>query len=318
MLESMIVNPRPTRAELTDVANAIFDGTDAVMLSGETASGAYPVEAVKMMDKIACTVEGSYEFREHMESIRNECFSEDHNPGENLGIIMSRSGVDVSASVGAKAIVTPSLGGNTARLLSVFRPDQPVLAVTPNERAMREMQLYWGVFPCYTPIADATDSMIQNSMRVASESGIAGISDKIVLVAGLPLQSPNMVNTIRVLILGTVLARSSSGGFSDPEITRARGKVIYANTPAEARDKFIGSGGEILACRVLTKDYVPIVRIVKGIICEEVSEITDADLHDINPTLVWLTRVSHATEKLESGLTITIDAKQLLVYEGSV
>jgi len=318
MLESMIVNPRPTRAELTDVANAIFDGTDAIMLSGETTIGAYPVEAVKMMDKIARTVEQSYEFRERMESIRYECFSEDHNPQENLGIIMSRSGVDVSASVNAKAIVTPTLGGNTARLLSVFRPDQPVLAVTPNERAMREMQLYWGVYPCHVPIADETEGMIQNSMSVALETGAAVLSDKIVLVAGLPLHSPNMVNTIRVIILGTVLARSSFGGFSNPKNTRVRGKIIYAETPNDAREKMILHGGEILACRVLTRDYIPIIRLAKGVICEEVSEISNTDLRDINPNLVWLTHIRHTTDKLESGLTVTIDAKELLVYEGSV
>jgi len=318
MLESMIVNPRPTRAELTDVANAIFDGTDAVMLSGETASGVYPVEAVKMMDKIACTVEQSYEFREHMESIRNECLVEDYNPQENLGIIMSRSGVDISASVNAKAIVTPTLGGNTARLLSVFRPYQPVLAVTPNDRVVRELQLYWGVNPCYAPIADETESMIQNSMRVASETGIASISDKIVLVAGLPVQSPNMVNTVRVIILGTILARSTSGGFSNSDITRVWGRLFHAENPNDAREKIILLGGEILACRALTKDFTPIVRIVKGIICEEKSEISDSDLHDINPNLVWLTHIRHTPEKLESGLTVTIDAKELLVYEGSV
>ena len=318
MLESMVVNPRPTRAELTDVANAIFDGTDAVMLSGETANGAYPVESVKMMDKISLTVERSYEFRERMEIIRSECFSEDHNPGENLGIIMSKSGVDIAASVNARAIVTPSLGGNTARILSAFRPDQPVLAVTPNERAMRQMQLFWGVFPCYAPIADETESMIQNAMRIASETGMAGISDKIVLVAGLPLKSPNMVNTVRVIILGTVLARASSGGFSNPDVTRVRGRIINATSPSDARDKFMLGIGEILSCKVLTKDYIPIIRIMKGVICEEVIEIRSDDLHVTNPDLVWLNHIRHSTDKLESGLTVTIDAKELLVYEGSV
>jgi len=327
MLDSMIVNPRPTRAELTDVANAIFDGTDAVMLSGETANGAYPVEAVKMMDKIARTIECSYEFRERMESIRNECFMEDHNPGENLGIIMSRSGVEACASVNAKAIVTPTLGGNTARLLSVFRPDKNVLAVTPNDNVLREMQLYWGVIPCYAPIADESESMIQNSIKVALKSGVAKVPDKIVLVAGLPLQSPNMVNTVRVIILGTILARSSSGCFSNPEFPRVSGRIISARTPNDAREKIIQlnqqskdsvHSEDILVCKVLTKDYIPIIRLVKGIICEEISEITDTDLRDINPNLVWLTNIRHTTVHLESGLTVTIDAKELLVYEGTV
>jgi len=201
MLESMIVNPRPTRAEATDVANAIFDGTGAVMLSGETANGAYPVEAAQMMDKIARTVEQSYEFRERMENIRNECLVDDHNPRDSLGITMSRAGAEISSSVNAKAIVTPSLRGRTARFLSAFRPDQPILAVTPNEKVMRIMQLYWGVTPCYAPIADKSESMIENSMKVAMNTGTAGKSDKIVLVAGLPVQSENPVNTVRVIVL---------------------------------------------------------------------------------------------------------------------
>ena len=201
MLESMVVNPRPTRAEATDVANAIFDGTGAVMLSGETANGAYPVESVKMMDKIACTVEQSYEFREHMESLRSECLIDDHNPRDNLGMSMSRAGVEISASVNAKAIVTPTLRGRTARFLSAFRPDQHIIAVTPNDKVMRFMQLYWGVTPCYAPLADETESMIENTTRIALGSEIAKTSDKIVMVAGLPIHSENPVNTVRVIVL---------------------------------------------------------------------------------------------------------------------
>jgi pyruvate kinase len=318
MLESMIVNPRPTRAELTDVANAIFDGTDAVMLSGETTIGAYPVEAVKMLDKIACTVEQSNEFREHMNNIRNECFSEDHNPLENLGIIMSRSGVEISSNVNAKAIVTPSLGGNTARLLSIHRPHQPVIAVTPFEKSLREMQLLWGVHPCQTPIAGETDGMIQNAIRVVSETKVASISDKVVLVAGLPLQSPNMVNNVRVIILGTILARTTTGGYANPEIIRVCGRIFNTTSATDAREKLALLSGEILSCRVLTKDYIPIVRLVKGIICEEVSELTDEDLQNTNPNLVWLTHIRHTTDTLETGLRVTIDGKELLVYEGYV
>jgi len=201
MLESMIVNPRPTRAELTDVANAIFDGTDAVMLSGETTIGAYPVEAVKMMDKIARTIEESGEFRHRVKSIRFECLAEEHKPREALGKIMSHYGVLISSEVNAKAIITPTLSGNTARLLSVFRPDQYILAVTPNERVMRELQIFWGVYPCYAPITDKSESKIENAIKVALDTGFAKVSDKIVLVAGLPLQSLNPVNTVRVIIL---------------------------------------------------------------------------------------------------------------------
>jgi len=201
MLESMIVNPRPTRAELTDVANAIFDGTDAIMLSGETTIGAYPVDAVKMMDKIALTVEDSEEFRHRIKSVRFECLCNENKPREALGKIMSHYGVVISSEINAKAIVTPTLSGNTARLLSVYRPEQCVLAVTPNDHVMRIMQLYWGVHPCYAQIAEETQSKIENSIRAAMDKGIANVSDKIVLVAGLPLKSVNPVNTVRVIIL---------------------------------------------------------------------------------------------------------------------
>jgi pyruvate kinase len=160
--------------------------------------------------------------------------------------------------------------------------------------------------------------MIQNAMKIAQNTGAAGLSDKIVLVAGLPLNSPNIVNSIRVLILGTTLARSSTGGFANPDTPRVRGRIIKASTANDAREKIKKAGGDILVCKVLTYDYIPIVRIVKGVICEGVSEITDTDLHDTNPNLVWLTETTDATKKLESGLTVTIDANQLLVYEGSV
>jgi pyruvate kinase len=318
MLESMIVNPRPTRAELTDVANAIFDGTDAVMLSGETANGAYPAEAVKSMNKIACTIEQSEEFKSRMRSFHCQCLSDAHYASENVSIIMSRSGVETAAEVHAKAIVTPTLTGNTARVLSVFRPEAPILAVTPDERTVRMMQLYWGVDPCKTEHVDESESMIQNSIKIALKTETVNISDTIVLVAGLPLRSPHMVNTVRVIIVGSVLARSSSGGFANPAITRARGKIIHAMTPLAARDRIKAAGGDILVCRVLTDEFIPIIRIVSGVICEGISEISDERLKEINPRLVWLTHIRRATQKLESGLTVTLDAKQLLVYEGSV
>jgi len=201
MLDSMIVHPQPTRAESTDVANAIFDGTDAVMLSGETANGAYPVEAAAMMDKIARIIEQSHEFRERMKSIRHECLIEELSTGDNLGVSMSKSGVDISDSVKAKAIVTHSLRGNTARIISAFRPSQPILAVTPHDHIMRITQLYWGVTPFYAPIVDKAENKIQNSIKAALETGTAKISDKIVLVAGFPVHSNNPVNTVRVIIL---------------------------------------------------------------------------------------------------------------------
>jgi len=301
------------------VANAILDGTDAIMLSGETAQGSYPVEAVKTMDKIACVIEQSDEFHVRMRNFYNECHSEVHNPKENLGIIVSRSGVEVATAVNAKTIVTPTRSGNTARIISVFRPDEPILAVTTDKRAERVMQLYWGVNTCITPEVGDSDSMIHNTMKVVSQTGAAGISEKIVLIAGLPLESPNMINTVRVIIIGTVLARSNAGGYANPDKNRAHGRIIHAVNPDEASKKAIASGPDgILICKVLTDEYTPAIRMVKGIICEGVSEISEQKLRQINPNLVWLTHIRDAAKKLEAGLTVTIDGKELLVYEGTI
>jgi pyruvate kinase len=318
MLDSMIVNPRPTRAELTDVANAIFDGTDAIMLSGETAAGAYPVEAVKTMDKVARNIERSPEFRARMKSNHSECLSLAHNHKENMGVFMSRSGVETAAAADAKAIVIPTLSGNSARILSVFRPDEPILALTPDEHAERVMQLYWGVRTCLRPLFDESENVIQNAMKAALDLKVADISDKIILLAGLPLNSPNMLNTIRVIILGTVLARTSAGGSSNPDVSRTCGKIIHAAAPKEALQRIKDYEGEILVCKELTEEYIPILRVVKGVISEGVSELNETRLRDINPNLVWLTHIRHAMNKLEQGLTVTLDAKQLLVYEGSI
>jgi pyruvate kinase len=318
MLDSMIVNPRPTRAELTDVANAIFDGTDAIMLSGETAAGAYPVEAVQTMDKVARNIEQSPEFHERTKNFRGECLSLAHNHKENMSVFMSRSGTEIAAAADAKAIVIPTISGNSARILSVFRPDEPILALTPDEHAERVMQLYWGVRTSIRPLFDESESVIQNAMKAAMETGLAGLSDKIILLAGLPLNSPNMVNTIRVIILGTVLARTSAGGSSSPDISRIQGKIIHASSSQDALQRIKDYEGEILVCKELTDDYIPILRVVKGVICEGVSELNEKRLRDINPSLLWLTHIRHAMTKLEQGLTVTLDAKQLLVYEGSM
>jgi pyruvate kinase len=180
------------------------------------------------------------------------------------------------------------------------------------------MQLYWGVVTHHTPLVDETEAMIQNTMKIASETGIAGTSDKIVLVAGLPLRSPYMANSVRILILGTVLVRSTMGGYANPEITRIQGKLIHVSSANDAKEKIALLEGEILLCKTLTYDYMPVIRVVKGVICEETSQISDDNLRDLNKNLVWLSHVKYNAGELESGLRVTIDAKQLMVYEGSI
>jgi pyruvate kinase len=180
------------------------------------------------------------------------------------------------------------------------------------------MQLYWGVSTFIRPKVDDSETMINNTMKVVSESGVAGISDKVILIAGMPLESPNMINNVRVVIIGTVLARSNAGGYANSAVTRAKGRVIHAATPDEARRKIMSSSGEILICKELTEEYTSVISAVSGIICEGVSVISEQKLRLINPNLVWLTHIRDAAKKLESGLTVTIDGKELLVYEGTI
>lgn len=184
MLDSMIRNPRPTRAEVTDVANAIREGTDAIMLSGETAMGKYPVEALKMMVKIAESTEQymDYDVLPEYRSLRG-----DANVSNAVGVAAVRTATNVQAA----CIVTPTVSGQTARLMSNFRPAVPIYAVTPNEWAQRKMQLYWGVTPLKGYEEDTTEHIISHAMYVVKREGYVREGDMVVFTAGDP--ATNMV-----------------------------------------------------------------------------------------------------------------------------
>ena len=179
MLDSMIRNPRPTRAEVTDVANAIREGTDAIMLSGETAMGKYPVNALKMMVQIAESTEKclDYETMPDFRSIRG-----DANVSSAVGVAAVRTATNVQAD----CIVTPTMTGETARLMSNFRPKTPIYAVTPNEWAQRKMQIYWGVTPLRGYQEDSTEHIISHAMYVVKREGYVKEGDMVVFTAGDP------------------------------------------------------------------------------------------------------------------------------------
>lgn len=309
MLESMILHPRPTRAELTDIANAIFDGTDAVMLSGETANGNYPIEAVETMVRVAVTVEYSPEYYQKM----RETFEMDLH-GE-VSRIVSQSAYQTAREVNASAIITPTLSGNTARMVSMFRPKQPILAVTPHPQVERQLLLNWGVFPLFAELVTDSDDMVQNAIKSAHDSGAVRISDKIVMVSGFPL-SASVVNTIRVLYVGNELSRAEAGGSVSSDYPRASGRILRAKTPTEAYMLLRKECSEILLCPVLTEEYIPVLREVRGVIVEGECKIPQESLPLINPRLVWLCGVKNAFRILEPGLAVTIDGKNLVVYEG--
>ena len=199
MLDSMIRNPRPTRAEVTDVANAIYDGTDAVMLSGETAMGKYPVEALKMMSKIAEFTESNVDYEQLMEHKKM-------HRKNNISSAVAYSSVATAANLGAKCIVTPTVSGATARMMSKFRPKVNIIGVSPNEATLRKMQIYWGVYPLLSVEEDTTEEIMDRAVELAKEQQFVEKGDIVVLTAGIPSTNVqagkgSMSNTMRVVII---------------------------------------------------------------------------------------------------------------------
>ncbi len=302
MLDSMIHDPRPTRAELTDVANAIFDGADAVMLSGETASGKYPVESVETMDRIARTVESSPEYRDRRR------MPAEYEMIDDMSGAIARSACEVADSVDAVAIVCPTLRGNTPRIISRFRPHQTIIAATTSESVLRNLLLYWGVFPVLSERASDSETMVQNAIRVAMESGIVSHLDRLVSVAGVPVNSPIMMNTVRVHLIGTVLAKGKHG--AGP---LRSGRIVKILSGKEARR--LGAN-DVAVVKRLDRAGARNLAGAAAVIVEGKSAVP-VDLFGESGDMVSIvTEVTNAFDSLEDGATVTVDGRQKLVYDG--
>ncbi|KTD85708.1 pyruvate kinase [Paenibacillus etheri] len=191
MLDSMQRNPRPTRAEASDVANAIFDGTDAIMLSGETAAGKYPVESVLTMSRIAEKAESALDHR--------EIFSKQQTAQETTVTEAISQSVAISAlDLNAKAILSSTVTGHTARVVSKYRPKAPIIAVTTQERTMRQLSLVWGVTPVFGKVATSTDELLETAIQGGKDSGLVQAGDLVVITAGIPLGRSGSTNLVKV------------------------------------------------------------------------------------------------------------------------
>ena len=308
MLDSMIHNPRPTRAELTDVANAILDGTDAVMLSGETASGSYPLKACATLDRIALTVEQSEEY-----NTRSTEFFDYYDPDPDIGHAIAKATYFVAADVNASAIVAPTLRGNSPRMLSQYRPRQVIIAVTTSESVQRQLLLYWGIVPLVSEEVYDSEAMVQNAIRHALERELIGSADRVVTTAGIPLHSAIPMNTIKVHILGNVLNRGQMG-FG----RKTTGRTVRARNAAEASKRLRGDRREVLVTSVLTQEFLDLVPGLAGIVLEERSQIPHGELRQANPELVFVSQVPNAFDGTEDGITITLDGEEKLIYEGTI
>ncbi|MGB7873880.1 MAG: pyruvate kinase [Anaerolineales bacterium] len=196
MLDSMIRNPRPTRAEASDIANAILDGTDAVMLSGETAIGRFPVASLQTMDRITCQVE------EEQAEIPVRPFRPlEENVNLSIARAIARAARDVTQNIDTAAILAVTASGYTARIVSRYRPNAPIIAITPDERVQRQLMLYWGVKSLLAPRTDNTDEMIANALRTAQERGLVKKDDLVAITAGTAGSEPGTTNLLRIHVV---------------------------------------------------------------------------------------------------------------------
>src|SRR5690606_25714027 len=200
MLDSMARNPRPTRAEVTDVANAIFDGTDAVMLSGETAVGQYPIESVRMMDRIARKIEGSLDYPAMLERRRQRT-------RKTVADAIAHAACETAIDLEVKAILCSTQSGATARMVSKYRPKAPIIAVTPDREVVNQLSLVWGVRSFCVPRSDRIDHMIDRSIQVAKEHGLVQEQDRLAIVAGVLTGTPGSTNLLQIHVVGEERSR---------------------------------------------------------------------------------------------------------------
>ena len=231
MLDSMIVNPRPTRAEISDVANAIYDGTSAIMLSGETAAGDYPVEALKTMSAIAeRTEQDGHNVRGRLMDLNNGKIS--------VSDATAHAACLTAKDVNAAAIVTVSESGTTARLLSKYRPQQPIIACVMREQVQRQLALSWGIIPLMMSLAHSTDELIEMSTSLAKENGYLHNGELAVVTAGVPVGVSGTTNMIKIHMVGNCLATGVGVGPENNDVANATGKACVCRTLDEVRAKF--------------------------------------------------------------------------------
>ena len=305
MLESMMVNPRPTRAEATDVANAIMDGTDAIMLSGETASGKYPAEAVSMMATLAKRTEAALSYGEMSLARSASCALITTTDA------ISHATVQVAYELSAAAIVTSTESGYTARMVSKYRPEAVIVAVTPKEKFVRRMLLLWGVMPVFVPQSSNTDEMMSNAVAGAMASGWVKTGDLVVITAGIPVGITGTTNMIRVHTVGQVLLRGT--GIGQRKVT---GEVCVVSTLEEITGKF--RPGQILVVNSVMDEMAPEASKALAIIAEEGGLTSQAAIVGVSFGIPVIVGVEGAMEKLSDGMVITADTERGLIYKGEI
>ena len=308
MLDSMIRNPRPTRAEASDVANAIIDGTDAIMLSGETAAGKYPIEAVKTMERIASYVE-SHKSKQAA-ALRQETIRD--ATAHTIANAVSFSCCQMAEHLNAAAIITPSNSGSTTRMVARFRPDCPIIAPTASEHAYHQLGMSRGVIPARMEMQDNSDQMIEAAVEVAHKAGLVKTGDVVIVVAGVPAGVSGTTNLIKAHIVGNVLLRGVGVGEG-----KVSGHVCNVTTLADLESDF--KDGDIIVTKMTSREMLPYMRKAAAVIVES----TDENCHACVTCQalgipLFMDRTGLPVHMLKSGMVITVDADAGFVLNGIV
>lgn len=299
MLDSMMKNPRPTRAEATDVANAIYDGTSAIMLSGETAAGLYPVESLKTMVRIATRTENDINYL-----LRFRSRSTEHKPDVTNAI--SHATCTTAMDLNASAIITVTKSGTTARMISKYRPSCPIIGGSTEDHVCRQLNLSWGVIPVKIQEEKNTDDLFEHAVDMAMRCGIVNQGDLTVITAGVPLGISGTTNLIKVHVAGHILIKGVgvSGG-------SASGSLCVCKDAQDLRTYF--KRGDIVVAPKTTNEMMPQLKEAAGIIVEEEGFGAHAAIVGLSLDLPVILGAKYATKILKSGAYVTIDAKKGIV-----
>ncbi len=302
MLDSMMRNPRPTRAEVTDVANAILDGSSAIMLSGETAAGKYPVESVKMMHSIALTTEESLNYHE---ILRLKSEMSQLSTTNAIG----KSTCTTAEDLDAAAIITSTSSGYTSKAISKFRPKAPIIAATMSEAVRRKLALEWGVYPVLTRESMSTDEVINNSVSAAISNGYVNEGDLVVITAGIPVGLSGTTNMIKAHTIGKVLLIGQGIGNKV-----GTGRVCIVNSEEDLLNNF--ENGDIIVTGYTDKEMVKYMERASAIIAEEGGLTSHSAIVGINLEKPTIVGVKNAREVLKNGDIVTVDSTTGQIYKG--
>ncbi|AOV07234.1 pyruvate kinase [Sporosarcina ureilytica] len=304
MLDSMQHNPRPTRAEASDVANAILDGSDAIMLSGETAAGQYPVESVETMDKIARRAEESFDYRSLVSTRRREKHG-------NMTEAIGQSAAYTALNLKVKAVLAPTRSGQTAKMIAKYRPGCPIIALTASEKFSKKLSLVWGVYPIIGKNVKTIDELIQNSVEESVKHEYVSHGDAVIITAGVPVGEVGTTNLMKIHVVGDLLVRGQGIGK-----TVAIGRAIVANTADEAMS--YNTTGAILVTKGSDRDMMPAIEKCAGLITEEGGLTSHAAVVGLSLGIPVIVGVKNATTMIQHGSKITMDAESGVIYNGQV